>query len=97
MIQFATATVGWKQRTGSDAHGQGVYAASVSIKARWEAKTVRVKTDTGEVFQSQARALTAQALAVGDVLTYAGTDYVIRGVTEHADLVGNVLAWEAML
>ena len=92
MKQSAT----WKRTTGYNQYGEPTTSAT-TISCRWAGKRRMVRDIHGETVVSDATMNCADAIAVGDILTYDGRDWPVINVMETPDLNGVVHFREVFL
>ncbi len=86
----------WKTVSSTDEYSQPTFVVS-AIKVRWEKVRRLVRNKQGDEVVSESRVYCKEAVKVGDVLTYDGTDFTIITVNSAVDLNGRVQWYEVAL
>jgi len=78
----------WKAKgSGSDRYGFPVFGEAVAIDLIFSRKQKMIKNASGDEVLSEAQALVSEAVGLGDLINYGGTEYEVKAIDESPPIV----------
>lgn len=84
--EYATESIGWKQKTGTEFNGCSKLAASAKIYGRVVRKRKIVKNSSGKEVVSEVTVYTEALVNAGDYLTIDGKDLEVIASAPKKDI-----------
>lgn len=86
--EYTNQSVGYEAPSDPNDYGDRTFSASVTIRARYEARSTLVLNSSGQQVVSSGRIFTSSTIAVDGRITYAGSSFRVLSVESAEGLDG---------
>ena len=77
----------WAAITGIDGYGYPEYATPVDIDLIFSRHQKLIKNASGDEVLSETQALISEAVGLGDLITFGGTEYEVKAVDDSPPII----------